>query len=92
MSQQLLFPTIIIPDLSKCNLCGFDIQDSMCGCGLPEEDTRLYSTYINHCWNCKSAINSDICKLSNTPEMGYHCNLCGKDLTEWKQRVGLIPA
>jgi len=40
--------------------------------------------YINHCWNCRSIIDSRICTMSSALGMGYHCNRCGKDLTEFK--------
>jgi len=42
------------------------------------------TVYINHCWNCGCIIDSRVCRRSQTPGMGYHCNTCGKDLTEWK--------
>lgn len=42
--------------------------------------------YLNHCWKCGSTINSRTCRRSQTPGMGYHCSVCGKDLTEWKQK------
>ena len=94
--SNILFPLVPVPDLPKCNLCGFDIQNSECGCGIPEEDTRgfLYSTpYVNHCWNCNSVINSGVCKLSLIPGMGYHCNTCGEDLLKWKAKMlGITPS
>jgi hypothetical protein len=48
--------------------------------------------YQNHCWvnGCNGQIDSRINPRSQTPGMGFHCLLCGKDLTEWKLRKGLI--
>jgi len=75
--------TLVVP---KCNECGFDIIDFTCGCGLPEFDEKSYrKTYVNVCWNCRSSIDSNQCVKSSIPGMGYHCNICGKDLSEYKE-------
>lgn len=39
--------------------------------------------YENHCWNCHNKISSQYCRRS-TPNMGFVCRFCGKDLSEWK--------
>ena len=72
----------------KCPECNAEITNAECLCGLPEEDPKA-KIYSNHCWNCHTSINSQICVKSSTPGMGYHCSFCGKDLTEWKRRLGL---
>jgi hypothetical protein len=69
----------------RCKDCKAEIINAECLCGLPEEDPKA-KIYSNHCWNCSSSINSLNCVKSSTPGMGYHCNCCGKDLTEWKRR------
>jgi len=51
-------------------------------CDLPQEEIEC--CYTSVCWSCGSDIDSRTCRKSDTPTMGYHCNLCGKDLTEWK--------
>lgn len=43
--------------------------------------------YINVCWNCHCDIDSRVNKKSTTPNMGYVCGNCGKDLTEWKMKT-----
>jgi len=60
-------------------------------CDLPQEEDS-FKVYINHCWNCGFGIDSRISKQSIIPGMGYCCGSCGKDLSEWKLRMGLITA
>jgi hypothetical protein len=62
-------------------------------CDLPQEEER-FDIYQNHCWNCGYGIDSRYSRPSLIPGMGYHCSnpLCGKDLTEWKLRNGLVTA
>lgn len=79
-----LFLPLVVQETSKCNECKAPIYDGQCLCGLPEMD---YKVYINHCWNCGDTINSLTCAKSLTPGMGYYCQSCGKDLTEWKHGV-----
>ncbi len=57
-------------------------------CDRPQE----INPYINVCWNCKCSIDSRVCHKSMSLGMGYHCNCCGKDLTEWKQKMELLAA
>jgi len=85
-----LFPQIQ-NNFPICKECNGPIIDSGCCCGLPDEDPKSFSRnpYINHCWNCKGSIDSRNCVRSSIPGMGYHCNLCGKDLTELKQGKGI---
>lgn len=74
----------VCPD---CNGPIFPISgtdDFICPCELMRSSNDNTRVYINHCWNCKAPINSDTCMLSLNPGMGYICNECGKDLTEWK--------
>jgi len=59
---------------------GFKIVACMY-CDLPQDDGFVYE---NHCWNCGNDIDSRNSKQSVLPNMGYHCNSCGKDLSEWK--------
>lgn len=56
-------------------------------CDLPQEDPPEYE---NHCWNCSAPVDSETCRKSKIPNMGYHCNACGKDLFEYKMKKGLI--
>lgn len=56
-------------------------------CDMPQEDIFAYE---NRCWNCGYGIDSRFNKPSPIPDMGYVCGWCGKDLTEWKLRHGLI--
>ena len=58
-------------------------------CDLPQEEDG-FAIYTNHCWNCGWGIDSRFNNPSLIPGMGYICNHCGKDLTEWKLRKGLI--
>lgn len=58
-------------------------------CDLPQEEDSFY-IYKNHCWNCGFGIDSRFSQISSLPNMGYICGWCGKDLTEWKLRKGLI--
>lgn len=58
-------------------------------CDLPQEDDQ-FAIYQNHCWNCGYGIDSRFSTPSQLPGMGYCCGYCGKDLTEWKLRKGLI--
>jgi len=63
-------------------------------CDLSKDEHGTY-VYQNHCWNtsCNHApIDSGVCKKSVRPGMGYHCPICGKDLTEWKIKIGLLQA
>jgi hypothetical protein len=55
-------------------------------CDLPVGSPELPPLFKNHCWNCGGPINSDCCVPSETPGMGYHCPLCGKDLREFYDR------
>lgn len=41
-------------------------------------------SYENHCWNCKNDVSSRFCRKSPTPNMGYVCLYCGKDLSQYK--------
>ena len=50
-------------------------------CDLPQEDMEYYYTSV--CWSCGNDIDSRTCRKSLISGMGYHCNLCGKDLSEW---------
>jgi len=54
-------------------------------CDLPAEPMDY--VYKNICWSCGSNIDSRTCRKSIIPGMGYHCNLCGKDLFEWKNKL-----
>jgi hypothetical protein len=56
-----------------------------CLCGQEQEEAK---PYINHCWNCYHDIDSRVCKPSPYVGMGYICNHCGKDLSEWKMKFG----
>jgi len=58
-------------------------------CDMPQEEEGFY-IYQNHCWNCGYGIDSRFSQISQLPGMGYICGYCGKDLTEWKIRKGLI--
>lgn len=58
-------------------------------CDLPQEEDNFY-IYQNHCWNCGFGIDSRFSTPSSIPGMGYHCGSCGKDLTEWKLKKGLV--
>jgi len=60
-------------------------------CDLPSEDDD-FNIYLNHCWNCGFGIDSRFSIPSIIPGMAYHCGYCGKDLSEWKLRKGLITA
>lgn len=60
-------------------------------CDLPQEHEQ-FSIYRNHCWNCGWGIDSRFSTPSRIPGMAYHCSWCGKDLSEWKLRRGLITA
>jgi len=53
-------------------------------CDLPQEEMEF--VYENICWSCGSDIDSRTCLKSKIPTMGYHCNLCGNDLSKWKER------
>ena len=87
-----LFPVMKEVEFPICQGCNGPIMGypPECCCGLPEEDPKNTS-YINHCWNCGTKIDSACCVESSTPGMGYHCKLCGEDLTKWKRNMGLIP-
>lgn len=78
-------------ELIEIERCGSAFIMACMYCDLPQEEDSFY-IYQNHCWNCGYGIDSRFCKPSNIPGMGYHCNTCGKDLTEWKLRQGLITA
>ena len=58
-------------------------------CDLPQEDDH-FAVYQKHCWNCGYGIDSRFSAPSLLPGMGYVCGYCGKDLTEWKLRKGLL--
>lgn len=58
-------------------------------CDLPQEEDG-FAIYQNHCWNCGFGIDSRFSVPSQFPGMGYICGWCGKDLTEWKLRNGLL--
>lgn len=61
-------------------------------CDLPNPSAHLWPSivYENHCWNCPGGVDSRYSVKSATPGMGYHCNLCGEDLTKWKIQQGII--
>jgi hypothetical protein len=47
--------------------------------------------YENHCWNCQAYISDVICEDGGLdPETGepngYICNVCGKDLGDFRRR------
>ncbi len=69
-----------------CSKCGAPINTPECVfCTKPPLFPPMpTAVYINHCWNCKANIDSRVCRKSETPGMGYHCPVCGKDLTEFK--------
>jgi hypothetical protein len=58
-------------------------------CDMPGEP-QWKPHYQKSCWNCGSDIDSDTCKHSSIPGMGYVCNTCGKDLVEWHLMKGNI--
>ena len=74
----------------KCGLAWEDLpyHEDQVGCPVcdvpPEAEMKIY---IFHCWDpdCDGMGNSLTCQKSNTPNMGYHCPECGKDLTLWKK-------
>ncbi len=41
--------------------------------------------YITQCWNCQDKIDSRVNLRSSNYRMGYICNHCGKDLSEWRR-------
>lgn len=49
--------------------------------------TEMQYYYEAICWSCGADIDSRIHRRSETRGMGYHCGLCGKDLTEWKRMI-----
>lgn len=93
----------MIDNLAVCGQCGnrsIVILDALTDgsfigacmyCDLPQEEDEFY-IYQNHCWNCGFGIDSRFSVPSRISGMGYHCGRCGKDLTEWKLRRGLITA
>jgi len=58
-------------------------------CDLSKDENGSY-VYQNHCWKCGYGIDSRFSKLSHIPGMGYICGHCGKDLSEWKLKIGQI--
>lgn len=45
------------------------------------------------CWHCREVVSDKICKESPLGKaFGLECNWCGKDLSEWYLRKGLITA
>ena len=70
-----------LPDGSFVGACMY--------CDLPQE-SEGFAIYQNHCWNCNWGIDSRFNVPSEIPGMGYICKHCGKDLSEWKLRKGLI--
>ena len=88
------------PPCPKCKQNSiFEIEDLGGGftiaaciyCDLPQEEEH-WGIYENHCWNCGFGIDSRYSIQSIIPGMGYYCGWCGKDLSEWKLRMGLITA
>lgn len=48
---------------------------------------KTFRPYINICHECGYKINSLFSEKSYNPEMGYHCERCGEDLTKWKTGI-----
>lgn len=71
-------PYFIVNDINRCIMGSLIINLS-----------EFEKPYQNVCWNCRHTIDSRFSLKSNTPDMGYYCNQCGKDLTEWKLRKSI---
>lgn len=76
-------------ELMVVERCGNAFIMACMYCDMPYEEVKVYN---NTCWNCGYGIDSRFSQPSAIPGMGYHCGRCGKDLTEWKLRHGLITA
>jgi predicted RNA-binding Zn-ribbon protein involved in translation (DUF1610 family) len=80
----------------KCRKCGRSYEDlpyyeDQVGCPIhdaPPEAFGEKSLYEFTCWDphCDGVGTNITCRKSETPDMGYHCPKCGKDLTLWKGR------
>jgi hypothetical protein len=78
----------------NCKKCGRPYQDlpgfeDQVGCPVhdfPMEAVGEERLYEFKCWDskCNAYGNNIVCHKSETPDMGYHCPNCGKDLTLWK--------
>ncbi len=73
--------------------CGRDWEDlpyyeDQVGCPVCDipYDAEM-KVYEFQCWvdKCNGVGNSLTCVKSSNPGMGYHCPVCGKDLTLWKK-------
>ena len=55
-----------------------------CECDLNKQlekfNNPLAKVYKNHCWNCKSKIDSRVCERDPKRDDGYICNKCGSSL------------
>ena len=84
----------------ECEYCGdpylpvgggddFIIEAPDCDCNfekqLAKDNNPSAKAYKNHCWNCRSIIDSRICERDPTRENGYICKRCGKSLRDFNQ-------
>ena len=84
MEELLICPTCKNKSVEIIENCGNGMLIVACiYCDLPQDDHHD-EPYINHCWNCGDDIDSRNSIASHISGMGYYCNYCGKDLSEWK--------
>ena len=67
------------------------IEAPYCECDMEKQLEIIKNpsakVYKNHCWNCKSEIDSRICKRDPERENGYICKRCGHSLRNFKNRI-----
>ncbi len=51
-----------------------------------------FTPYTNHCYikGCSGGVNSLWSKKSRIPSMGYHCDVCGEDLTRYFRKKKVV--
>ncbi|MCG6879432.1 MAG: hypothetical protein LJE96_09855 [Deltaproteobacteria bacterium] len=83
----------------ECEYCGAlyhpvgGVDDSIieapyCECDLEKKLEKINNPsvkpYKNHCWNCKSKIDSRVCEKDTVQGHGFICKKCGQSLRNLK--------
>jgi DNA-directed RNA polymerase subunit RPC12/RpoP len=81
----------------KCEYCGapyipaegsidFIDEAPACECDLDKQLEKINNpsakVYKNHCWKCKSKIDSRVCERDPERDNGFKCKNCGESMND----------
>lgn len=88
----------------ECEYCGApslqvggstdDIEEApVCECNLEKQLEKINDPstkpYKNHCWKCKSTIDSRVCEKNPVRGHGFICKKCGASLRYTKYSISM---